>query len=78
MQSIAPHGYCTSLAELVDLVRVHLGIRSVIVYDRPGAARIWQEAEGNATAEVLTSILTAGMDLAEALDRVESWVVLGA
>jgi hypothetical protein len=78
MQSIASHGYCASLAELVDLVRVHLGIRSVISFSHPGATCLWQDAESAATPEVLMGILVVEMDLAEALDRVESWVVFGA
>jgi hypothetical protein len=78
MQSLAVHGYCTSLPALVDLVRMHIGIRSVIAFGRqPGQPNIWVEADNNATPEVLMNILTEDMDLADALIRVESWVVLG-
>lgn len=79
MTSIAPHGYCKSLPELVDIVRMHIGIRSVIAYGLPaGQKSIWVDADNDATPEVLMDILTVEMDLAEALERVESWVVLRA
>jgi hypothetical protein len=78
MQTIALHGYCTSLPQLVDLVRLHIGIRSVISFDRPGASHLWQDADNDATPEVLTGILTEDMDLATALERVETFVVTGS
>ena len=78
MTSMAVHGYAKTLPELVDIVRVHIGIRSVIAYGRPGGNQVWQDADNNATVEVLMKILTVDMDLAKALERVESWVVLGA
>jgi len=79
MTSIAPHGYCKSLPDLVDIVRMHIAIRSVTAFGRqPGQVNIWVEADNDATPEVLMDILTEDMDLAEAMERVENWVVLRA
>jgi hypothetical protein len=78
-RSIAYHGTFGSLPELVDHVRIHIAIRSVIVYGVPtGRPSVWVEADNNATPEVLMDILTEDMDLGQALERVENWVVLGA
>lgn len=78
MTSIAHHGTFSSLPELVDHVRIHIAIRSVIAYGVPGQVNIWVEADNDATPEVLMDILAEDMDLAEALERVETWVVLRA
>lgn len=78
MQTVASHGYCSSLPELVDLVRLHIGIRSVISFGRPGSSHLWQDADNDATPQVLMGILTSDMDLAVALERVETFVVTGA
>ena len=78
MTGIAYHGTFDSLPELVDHVRIHIAVRSVIAYGLPSMKNIWVEADNDATPEVLMDILTEDMDLDQALERVESWVVLGA
>jgi hypothetical protein len=78
MQTIPVHGFRETLPEFVDFVLIHVSVRSVIAHGNPAVADLWQRAFDEVTPEILLDILVEGMDLAEALDRVESWVVLGA
>lgn len=78
MQTIPAHGFRETLPEFVDFVLIHVSVRSVIVHDNPAVTDLWQRAAVEATPEILMDILTEGMDLAEALDRIESLMVLGA
>lgn len=77
MQTIPVHGCRETLPQFVDFVLMHVSVRSVLVHANPAVTDLWRRAAVEATPEVLMDILTEGMDLAEALDRVESWVVLG-
>lgn len=78
MQTIPVHGFRETLPEFVDFVLMHVSIRSVIVHSNPAVTDLWQRAAAELTSEILMDVLTEGMDLADALDRIESFIVLGA